>query len=628
LAFLLDLQVQGIKDEASGRIILRCEVAMGGDTKYFDIRVPIAKYETFWETYQRPPSNAEMAKIVERKDRLVVMQMRRTTGEFFTPLPYCSLAWRYIEESIPDLYEGNGPHHSLFDTHNIWDPCCGTGNLTLDCPPNMKGKLFMSTLNQEDVDVIKNSGQNPNATIFQFDFLNQSDDELPVELREALKDGRPWIFILNPPYAAGTEMKAAAGNLGAEKSGVSDTVVGFRMRELKLGSACQNPMGQFVFKIKEMSERYSLNINIGLFSKGILWTGSGLGEFRASFRQRFSPDGGFCFLCSEFQGTDGLWPVIYTIWETGVSDGDVVVDILNGPDTVVGKKTFSPAGSPLSKWVDRPKNTETRPAMNGALGIVERESVRLDRLPSDGIGYLYQTANDVQHSGSPCYIVSGPHESGNGWSMTTDNFHDSMVSFAAKKLVTPTWLNDRDEFSVPDLAHPEYDQFALDAIVWSLFHGSNNTSSLGNAVYKGTVYDIPNHFFWMTPEEMSEIDGLPRPIWQQCRTAQPRFVSMWLKEYEDDLCDDAQEVLRLGKELVRISAPFRPSALPKFQMDRWDAGWYQVRMGLFGKKDIPFQQSVEMIEMMEAFKASHKALGDRLRPMIYKLGFLPRETTL
>jgi len=195
-------------------------------------------------------------------------------------------------------------------------------------------------------------------------------------------------------------------------------------------------------------------------------------------------------------------------------------------------------------------------------------------------------------------------------------------------LVKATWLNDRDEFSVPDLTHPDYEQFALDAIVWSLFHGSNNTSSLGNITYKGQVYDIPNHFFWMIPQEMMDIPGLPRPIWQQCRSAQPRFVSTWLHEHQHDLTTDALSVLELGRDLVRISAPLRPHALPRFQLDRWDAGWYQVRMGLFGTKDVPFQQTEEMTTRMSQFKDAHRALGDRLRPMIYTLGFLPGERTI
>jgi hypothetical protein len=69
------------------------------------------------------------------------------------------------------------------------------------------------------------------------------------------------------------------------------------------------------------------------------------------------------------------------------------------------------------------------------------------------------------------------------------------------------------------------------------------------------------------------------------------------------------------------------NALRKFQLDRWDSGWYQISRGLFGK-DVPFQPSPGMLEMMREFEVQHKTLGDRLRPMIYDLGFLPRQTLL
>lgn len=625
LAFLLDLQMQGVKDEASGRVILRCESAGGGDTKYFDIRVPVARYDSFWATYERPPSNDEMARIVERKDRLVVMQLRRTTGEFFTPLAYASLAHAYLARTIEDRSAGGGAHHSMYDDFNWWDPACGTGNLTLDCPPSMKGALFMSTLNQEDVDVIKSSGQNPNAEVFAFDFLNLGDADLPDSLKAALKNGKPWIFLLNPPYARGT---GGNGLKDEEKvrAGMADTAVGSRMAKAKLGAGCQNLMSQFAFRISEIVNGYGLVARIGLFSKGLLWTGSGLGPFRDMFYSTFDPLGGFCFHCSEFQGASGAWPVVFTTWGmfgTGAPTRNVEVDVLDGPDTVVGRKVFKPARNPLSKWVPRPKGTVLRPPMNGALGVADKQGVRKDTAPPDALGYLRQTANDVQNSGSGVFLLPSPDVNGYGWSITPGNFHDSMVCFAARKLVKPTWLNDRDEFSVPDTSHPAYARFALDAVVWSLFHGSNQTSSLGNAVYKGVAYDIPNHFFWMTPAEMMAVDGLPRPLWQQCRTAVPRFASGWLAEHAPALSPDAAELVSLAKGLVAASAPFRPSALPKFQLDRWDAGWYQIRMGLYGGTAVPFQQPPEMLDLMARFKQAHKSLGDRLRPMIYTLGMLP-----
>jgi hypothetical protein len=559
------------------------------------------------------------------------MQLRRTTGEFFTPLAYAALAHQYLAEAIPDRYVGQGVHHSMYDDYHWWDPCCGTGNLTLDCPPTMQGKLFMSTLNQEDVDVIRASGQNQNAEIFAYDFLNpiellgQPDRSLPASLRAALADGKPWIFLLNPPYAGGVGGQYLTGD-DEVRAEMSNTAVGARMREMTMGLACRNPMSQFVHRITELTDAHGLRAHMGIFSKGILWTGPGLVAFREHFRARFAPASGFCFHCAEFQGASGAWPVVYTQWQAGASDDEVVVDVIDNVGAVAGRKSFAAATTPLTKWVARPKGTVVRPPMNGALGIAEKALV--DKQSPDAIASLYSDSNDVQHSTSSVFLTSGPNPHTGSWSVTPDNFHDSLVCFAARKLVTPTWLNDRDEFSVPDTAHADYTGFAADAIVWSLFHGSNQTSSLGNVSYKGQTYDIPNGFFWMTPEEMLAIDGLPRPIWQQCRTAQPRFVSRWLGERAEAFSPDAQEVLALGKELVRVSAPYRVHALPKFQLDRWDAGWYQLRMGLFGKKDVPFQQPAAMLDAMARFQVAHRALGDRLRPMIYTLGFLPSERLL
>ena len=610
LAFILDLQGKGTTE--SDHVVFR--IMSDGEPSEI-LKIPLEEHTKFWDEYRRP-SHSEMVAIVERKDRLVVMQLRRTTGEFFTPLKYASLAHKYLADSIPDRYEGKGNHHSMYDDFNWWDPCCGTGNLTIDCPPMMQGNLFMSTLNQEDIDVIKNSGQNPNAEIFQYDFLNQDHKELPKKLRKALMNEKPWIFILNPPYAMDSNTKAIHGTLGKTSSKIAKTAVGERMNKTKMDQASKNPMSQFVFRITEMTERYDLNSYMGIFSKAVIWNGMGSERLRWYFRLLFKPVNGFCFHASKFQGTAGNWPVVYSVWEPGASTKHVVVDILGDSDVPIGRKIFRPSKDPLTKWVPRPKNTETRPAMNGALGIVERNTVNLDRMAPGGLGFILFPGNSVQHGESVLYIVSGPHENGMGWTITPDNFHDSMVSYAARKLTIQTWLNDRDEFSVPNVEHPAYHWWAKDAIIWSLLHRSNMTSSLGNVPYKGEIYDIPNHFFWMSPSEMEDILGVEI-------SDSPRFVSSWLKENEDQFSDDALEVLALGRELVRVSAHMREMASPKFHLNRWDAGFYQVRMGLFEKKNVSFEIPLEMTAAMERFREAHRSLGDRLRPMIYELGFLP-----
>lgn len=634
-AFILDLEGRGARVPDQGLLILRSDGAEDGSIHHFEFRISIPMYDQFWASYRRPPTTKEMRAIIERKDRLVVMQLRRTTGEFFTPLDYARLAHEYLRRAIPNRYDEDAPHHSMYDDYNWWDPCCGTGNLTYHCPSGMKGELFMSTLNQEDIDVIHHSHQNRGATIFQYDFLNQDDDELPAKLRRALKNGKPWIFILNPPFAAANDMSVTVGAKGNLKPKVADNKISGEMDGMD--AAKRNLTGQFMFRLMNLISGHGLRANIGMFSTANVWTGMGFSTLRDKWLSSAGFSAGFCFPSVKFMGTKGHWPILFTTWSPDINDinivADVIEDIIGDTEVIVGEKDFVPAVNPLSRWVTRPSAKVVLPPMNGALGVVQDQSsttdrmpvIHLDKLPDGGIGHLQMVANDVLQSKSIPYLTSGPNASGQGWGLTPDNFHDSIVCLATRKLVIPMWLNDRDEFSAPDLTHPGYDQWAIDAIVWSLFHGANQTSSLGKVAYKGQVYDIPNHFFWMTPEEMLNIPGLPLRIASQCEEAAPRFVSTWLAERADQFSADARQLLDLGRELVRISGPHRMKPIPKFQLERWDAGWYQIRMGLFAGES---WQPQEMTDLMTKFKAEHKLLGDRLRPMIYELGFLPRERTL
>ena len=138
-------------------------------------------------------------------------------------------------------------------------------------------------------------------------------------------------------------------------------------------------------------------------------------------------------------------------------------------------------------------------------------------------------------------------------------------------------------------------------------------------------YDIANHFFWMTPQEMLETEGLPETIAEECYSAQPRFVSRWLMDHANQFSDEARDLLELGKDLVRKSVSCRMEASSEYQLNRWDAGWYQIRVGLFTDKNAPFRRSEEMRQVMSQFTAAHKALGNILRPQIYQFGFLPTE---
>lgn len=287
-AYLTDLTGHGIFiDAENGAIVFK----KSGTS--VELRCSVEQYQRFWMAYRRPPNTDEMKAITERKDQLVAIQQRRMTGEFFTPLDICEIAHQYLYTADDKIYD-----------RPWWDMCCGTGNLAFHVPGHTP--IFLSTLNQEDLEVLKDSGQNPAAEIFQFDFLNDGWEKLPKSLVKTLEHGELTVLI-NPPFAAGT------GGTKDHKDTVSYTVAAKAMDGLS--HAVQNTYTQFMFRLLELATKYKVRITLGLFSKAIFASGPGYEKFRQLWSARCEPLGGFNFHAGEFEGTKGDWPVAFSMWK-------------------------------------------------------------------------------------------------------------------------------------------------------------------------------------------------------------------------------------------------------------------------------------------------------------------------
>ena len=81
---------------------------------------------------------------------------------------------------------------------------------------------------------------------------------------------------------------------------------------------------------------------------------------------------------------------------------------------------------------------------------------------------------------------------------------------------------------------------------------------------------------------------------------------------------EAQAVLDEGRKLFERfhATDFPRKVRDEFKLGRPDAGWYQVRKALEAYGDTALTD-------FDPFKTAYKALGDKLRPMVYELGFLP-----
>jgi len=255
-------------------------------------QVPVKAYENFWAAYKRPPTLEARVAIKSRRDRLRAIEKRRFEGEFYTPPMFAEKAIEYLTKALGGNWQ---------DEYVVWDPATGTGNLLW--PLRVPGEnVFASTLHKEDAASID---WYEGATVFQFDFLNDPVEKLPVELREALKREKV-VVIFNPPFAE------AGGPLSsAQKSGVSNqTNVHSMMPDMD--KAKRELFVQFFWRVHQLCPQAV----IGMFSTLKYINAPAFAKFREQVLDRYKFRDGFIFPAKAFQGTKGSWPVAFGIWDS------------------------------------------------------------------------------------------------------------------------------------------------------------------------------------------------------------------------------------------------------------------------------------------------------------------------
>lgn len=200
-------------------------------------------------------------------------------------------------------------------------------------------------------------------------------------------------------------------------------------------------------------------------------------------------------------------------------------------------------------------------------------------------------------------LFSSGYGSARGFFVTSENLWQAAIVFSVRRLTKPTWLNDRDQFLQP--SEPLTDAFKSDCLVWMLFNGSNLSAGADGLEWDGRDWSLTNHFIPFTEAEVG---------------AKGRFESDFMARYIADLdfSPEAQAVLDEGRALwTRFHATDFPRKIrDELKLGRPDAGWYQVRRALEAYGETALTD-------FDPFKAAYAALTDKLRPMVYDLGFLP-----
>ena len=588
-----------IVDDAKGRFSLNGKVYTVADPKQF---------KAFRKHFGYVRSMLQKERLRATCDRFIEDQNRRKKGEFYTPTAFVDYAHKMIAKEFGENWK---------DEYVVWDCAWGTGNLTRDYKFK---ELYCSTLEQAELDIA--AGVNPEATKFQYDFLNDPFEKLPEGLQKAFMEGKKILFLINPPYGTA---QAGSGK-GVNKKGIAKTKVNEKMLEDGIGSASQNLYAQFLYRIARMKE-VNPNIGIALFSPSLFLTGTAWKGFRKDFLSSFKYIGAIQFRADHFADVAANWGIMFSMWRNGMpenitefpctcvdrnAEGDIV--------EVATKMVYNnDGGKSCSDWIKediKKLKGEDAPQMTSALNYRDTGNLR-GKLVKGAFGYYVNIANNINENAQGATLLSSCASRANGISILPQNFNRVVANFAARSMIKGNWMNYVDEYMVPNTEDPRYEEFQNDSIVYSLFDSKSNQSSLRQITYKGKLWDIKNEFFWMSRDEMVELADKHgfEELFNDAKASSERFVFKKLQGIE--LSSEAQAVLEKASEIVRKSFEYREEVHrlhPEWHLNAWDAGWYQVKKLV---AEIPF-----LAKDMEEFKTLFKALSEKMRPMVYELGFL------
>ena len=540
----------------------------------------------------------------ENYDRFIDDKERRNKGQFYTPKIFADYAHKMISEVLGDNWK---------DEYVVWDNCCGTKNLTRDYKFK---ELYCSTLDKEELEI--SAEFNTEAVSFQFDFLNDIiagresltgvyDDKLPKGLKDALLENKPIVFFINPPYGRPTFNLVDAGS--------SDTFVKQQMQKEKIDAS--EFINQFLWRIVDIKRKFNLtNLYIACFTKPSWLIKPKSENFRKLFLNNFEYKKGIMFCAGEFADVSSAWGIIFNIWKSGISKDKnnfthQLIENKDGEIKIIGDKVLCNFDGQNVKCTykfisEKLVDKKHKEKIVYCKDIKKFEfAVDYANIFDDYISTIKCSGNDIQGNNFTCIRNVFPISGEGIIQLTKKNIFESCIVHSIKTIITTNWVIDKDMYNM-NVNIPI--SFRNDAFVYSMFGNYCCSVKIGNDQLK-------NEFFWMSK---SEIESLALKYnnddcFNDAHSSSERFVYEKLQTIE--LSPEAQAVLDKANDIVRKTFKYREQfnkEHPDYQINNWDCGFYQIKK--LCKEYMP--------ELLKEFKEVYKVLADKMRPMVYEIGFL------
>ena len=335
------------------------------------------------------------------------------------------------------------------------------------------------------------------------------------------------------------------------------------------------------------------------------------------FRERWNAHylGGFVVHSKAFDGLKGNFPIGFLVWFTDQNAMqkqpfvEISADVLDKEVKAIGAKSFYtlPNEKFLSEWIVRPRSNEmdALPLKNAVTPATVTKDLRGTKWAEGAIGSMLSNSNMLQNASTLTAIFSSGFGSAGAFFITDKNLDQAAVIYSVRRLIKPTWLNDRDQFLQPSA--PLTDEFKTDCLLWMLFNGSNLTASANDLEWNNKKWSIVNHFITFVEAEVGAPD---------------RFESDFMVQYLAGLTlsSEAQAVLNAGRTLWQTYFAHTDvrTVRDTYKLNRPDVGWYQVRNALAARTSSGDTAPVNFGPM----ELAYQVLSNKLRPKVFSLGFL------
>lgn len=515
---------------------------------------------------------------------------RKQNGEFFTPEVWAVEARKYFDKYIPNWHE-----------YNVWETSCGSGNLVRSMGHN-PDKLFMSTLQEDDVRMVQNTPEFAGANVFQCDFLSGIDydeyntqflDKLPERLQQIIKNDEPLIIFSNPPYKTGMASATEVGRYMKESS----------TPEVDMSKPAYDMFYQFCWRYMKFVEMFNLtNCYCGFFGPLTFFTGAGANILLSEFEHYYDFVDGMCISAQEFSDTSDsiIWGIGFSLWKSTGADynsfnrKDILLEkkyLL--PDGSVGSKgrvLYEPPREKLSDWV-APKDVNmdiTAPLATSHLTfkgseVFEKVAPKSGKMASNALGTL-MIGNTLTRSADQSAILSVPSTI-MYTSITEENFWRCVASYTFRRIYDASWAVTKKEISAPNTNVEGYQQWLYNAIPLVLFEYKSMMASMRDVIWEGAKTDIHNHLFYL--DETTVRQYCHDPVILEDLEKNPPCNQFMLNIIEQTKTYWAPEVKQLYDWCVNYTLAtydMRKSVNYKGSLECWDAGFQQIRSGCWDDK--------------------------------------------